>query len=168
MKLIVLVGAIASGKSTFSSLLADKGYIVCNDDAVVNALHSNKYTLYDKELKPLYKAVENQIVMTALALGQNVVVDKGTSNKAKSRQRFIGLAASLDAEVWAVQFPVESPEIVASRRFNHDSRGIPLEKWVEIARHHEKEREPVRFSEGFNRILEVKNFNDIERAGSIL
>ena len=75
-KVEILVGFIASGKSTYSKHRASQGAIVINDDAIVNAVHSNIYELYDKNLKPLYKAVENTILEMALALNRDVVIDR--------------------------------------------------------------------------------------------
>jgi len=53
-KIQILVGMIASGKSTYSKHAARLGFIVVNDDAIVNAVHGEDYTLYDKKLKLLW------------------------------------------------------------------------------------------------------------------
>ena len=54
----VLVGHISSGKTTYSSQCAREGWVIINDDAIVNAVHGGDYTLYDKQWKPLYKGCE--------------------------------------------------------------------------------------------------------------
>ena len=50
----LLVGPIASGKSTYSNKAAKEGAIIVNDDAIVTALHGGDHTLYDKALKPRF------------------------------------------------------------------------------------------------------------------
>ena len=47
MKIQVLCGMIASGKSTYANNAARSGTICINDDAIVNMLHANNYDLYD-------------------------------------------------------------------------------------------------------------------------
>jgi predicted kinase len=145
--------------------MAERGYIICSDDSVVNAVHSNVYTLYSKDCKPIYKQIENTIVTSALTVGRSVVVDRGVNNKRKSRARFIGLAHALDAKVVAVRFPVDPPEVVALRRFNHDSRGISLETWKEIAERHQSEWEEPTIEEGFDEIYTFDTYKDVQAAG---
>jgi dephospho-CoA kinase len=48
MKVEVLVGGICSGKSTWCKSLAKDGWIVINDDSIVNSIHENCYKLYKK------------------------------------------------------------------------------------------------------------------------
>jgi dephospho-CoA kinase len=76
-KIQVLVGMIASGKSTYAKNAARRGVICVNDDAVVNLVHADDYTLYDKSLKILYKSIENHIISMALAMSRTVLVDRG-------------------------------------------------------------------------------------------
>lgn len=129
----LLIGNIACGKSTYAKKKADQGWIIINDDAIVNAVHANIYTKYRKDLKPLYKAVENQIVMTGLAMKENIVVDRGVNLTPKSRKRFIALAHSFDSEIEAIVFPFLKPEIHAHYRSNDDLRGFSFDYWQQVA-----------------------------------
>jgi predicted kinase len=154
----ILVGPVASGKSTYSRNAAQRGMVIVNDDAIVMAIHAGHYQLYDQSAKPLYKAVENTILQTAVALGRSVVVDRGTNNRPDSRRRWIGLAHSLDLPVVAVVFPDEGPEVHARRRFESDGRGASYEEWLKVAQHHADVGEPVNFysDEGFDEVVTVQ------------
>jgi predicted kinase len=146
----VLCGCIASGKSTWAKKRAEEGWIIINDDAIVMAVHGNDYTLYHKSLKPLYKAVEDNILHTAVAMGKSVVIDRGLDLAQQSRQRWIALAKSLDIRIVARTFKVEKPEIHAKRRMESDGRGLPFEHWIEAAERHFSVYEPPTVEEGFD------------------
>lgn len=133
----ILVGPIASGKSTYSRNAAKAGFVIINDDAIVQAVHGGDYQLYDTKLKPLYKSVENALASTALAMGKSVVVDRGTNNSVDSRKRWVGLAKSFDAFAVALVFPDEGAAVHAQRRAESDGRGHGLEYWYKVAAHHE-------------------------------
>jgi predicted kinase len=149
----VLIGMIASGKSSWAKDRANEGCIIINDDAIVNAIHADIYTLYSKSLKPLYKSIEDHIFHTAVAMGLSVVVDKGLSLSAASRQRWIALGRSLDVPVHAVLFEVFEPEVHAQRRFEADSRGHTLEYWTAVAQEHHDKYEMPTITEGFDTVV---------------
>ena len=150
----ILVGAISSGKSTYSREQAKKGAIILNDDALVVALHGD-YRFYDKNLKPLYKSIENQIISSALTLRRDVIVDRPNHSR-QMRRRYIGLAHSFDVLVRLVLFERQTPEIHAQRRFESDSRGHSYAYWLEVAQHHDRIFEYPSEDEGFDEILEWK------------
>lgn len=154
-KIKVLVGMIASGKSTYSNKQAQGGAIIINDDAIVTAVHGGDYTLYSTDLKLLYKSVENHILHLAVAMGRDVVIDRGLSLTVNSRSRWISLARSLDLESEAVVFKVEEPEEHARRRIDHSSRGHNYSYWLDVAKHHASIYEPVTKKEGFYTITNI-------------
>ena len=133
----ILIGPIASGKSSYCSQEARKGAIILNDDAIVTALHGGDYSLYDKKLKPLYKSIENSIVCTSLAMEKRIIIDRPNYSIAM-RKRYIAIAKSFDVKVKFVVFKRESPEIHAKRRFESDSRGLSLDHWIRAANYHDK------------------------------
>jgi shikimate kinase len=157
----VLIGMIASGKTTYSKLAARNGYICMNDDAIVEMLHGTDYTLYRKELKPLYKLIENTIINTALAMERSVVIDRGLNISKDSRRRWIALADSLDVYKEAVVFPRRSPDIHATRRTNSDSREYGYEYWLKVASTHNNQWQDPTISEGFDSIRYV-TWSEIE------
>ena len=155
MAVEVLIGNIASGKSTYCRKRAKEGAIVMNDDAVVNGVHCDMYTLYSKELKPLYKAVENAIVTSAIMLGRDVIVDRGVNLTPRSRRRFVGLAHSLDVDAIAVVFEFCDPIVHAQRRAKDNLRGHSFDYWLDVATtFHNKFVSPEEH-EGFDKVINI-------------
>lgn len=154
----VLVGMIAAGKSTWCNKRAEEGWIIINDDAIVSAIHGGNYTLYDKSLKLLYKIIENTILQTAVAMGKNVVIDRGLDIDPKSRARWVCLARSLDVPIKAVCFERFSPEVHAQRRFKSDNRERSYEFWLEVANAHSKRFYSPVVEEGFSDV-EIKKWD---------
>jgi predicted kinase len=167
MKLQVLVGMIASGKSTYARQAARHGVLCVNDDAIVNLIHADQYDLYDPKIKALYKSIENHIVGTCLALGRNVLIDRGLNVSPKARQRWIALARSFDARCEALVFANEGPQAHAERRFQSDSRGCSLEFWMKAARRHDSLFVPPTLEEGFEAVYLI-SFSDIQQGRVIL
>jgi len=132
-KLTLLVGNIASFKSTYcKQIIAEKNNIlVVNDDSIVNSLHID-YTKYDKKLKPLYKQIENTIIVMGAMAGYDIIIDRPNLTRA-TRKRYLGLAYSLELFSEILVFPQESVEIHASRRYTNDSRGYSYEAWLSVA-----------------------------------
>jgi len=150
----ILIGSIASGKSTYSRKRAKEGFIIINDDAIVNALHFNYYELYNEELKPLYKIVENTAMHTALSLGKSVVIDR-PNYSIGMRRRYIAIASSLDIPVIGVKFKDEGELEHATRRMKSDGRGGTLESWMYVYNKHKELYEEPSLSEGFSDIIEA-------------
>ncbi len=148
----ILVGMIASGKSTYARKRAATGAVIVNDDAVVLAVHGGDYTLYDKALKPLYKSTEYQIASTALAMGRDVVIDRGVNVSRAARRRWLALAESLDLPVEATVFPNMGHMEHARRRAAADPRGQNVEWWRQAAMRHESEWEVPTQEEGFDSV----------------
>ncbi len=151
----VLVGMIASGKSTYCRKAAKSGALIMNDDAIVNLLHADLYTLYDEKLKILYKSLENSIVSLGLCMGRTVLVDRGLNVSAKGRQRWIALAKSFDVPCKAVVFHKDTPGTHAMRRYNSDNRGHTYEYWANVAKAHDKVYAEPTLEEGFDEISHV-------------
>lgn len=160
-KVIVLVGMIASGKSTYCKNAARSGQLVVNDDSLVNMLHADDYTLYDKKLKTLYKSLENQAIGQILSMGRSVLVDRGLNCSAAGRQRWVALAKSFDVPCEAIVFSNDGPETHAHRRTASDARGHPLEYWLRVANLHHDEYQVPKFAEGFCKIHTI-SFAEIQ------
>jgi predicted kinase len=164
-KMQVLVGMIASGKSSYARNAARCGALVVNDDAIVNLVHGGEYTLYDQNLKVLYKSIESHIVNMASALNRKVLVDRGLNVSVKARQRWVSLARSLDMSCVAMVFENEGPEVHAKRRTDHDARGLAYEYWLKVASLHHAAWEVPTQEEGFDAVDHV-SFDMVSRGFS--
>jgi predicted kinase len=166
-KIQLLVGEVASGKSTYAKNAARMGIIIINDDSIVNTVHADEYTLYNTKLKPLYKSVENHILSIALALGRSVLVDRGLNGSVHGRQRWIAMARSLDVSCDAVVFPFDGEDVHADRRFNHDPRGHDFTYWLDVVKAHRSEYQEPSLSEGIDAIHSI-TFDEIKEGKVIL
>jgi predicted kinase len=149
MQVEILVGMIASGKSTYARARAAQGAIIINDDDLVMAVHGGNYLLYDKALKPLYKTLETTLFGLAVAAGRDVVVDRGVNISRAGRARWVAMAKSYDIPCRAVVFPHDGAYVHAERRYKNDARGYTLEDWVKVAQSHDARYEVPTPSEGY-------------------
>jgi len=148
----ILVGNIASGKSTICKKLASEGHIIVNDDAVVNLIHADQYVLYEQKLKSLYKYVEHAIIQFGLGMGRNVVVDR-PNLKRDTRKRFIEIARSFEVPAHIIVMPMRTPEEHAKKRCEQDARGWSYEHWLKVATvRYEGYEKPDKDIEGFDSI----------------
>ena len=146
-KLEILIGTIASGKSTYCTKRAEQGAIIVNDDAIVTALHGGNYKLYNKNLKPLYKAVELSIMMHSLIGGLDVVIDRPNLTRA-SRAKYLAPAVAMEFQVGFVVFPFKEPKVHAIRRCTDNTRGYDFAYWRRVAEHQIGQYEPPEVDEG--------------------
>jgi len=126
----ILIGTIASGKSSYCNKRAEQGAIIINDDA---------YSISD--------------IQSAIKLGKDVVIDKALSLTSKSRKRWIGVANSFDVPVQATVFKFALPYEHARRRYNSDNRGLDFVHWWNVALQHSSIYEEPRLEEGFDLIV---------------
>lgn len=162
MKIQVLCGMIASGKSTYSKNATKAGALCVNDDAIVNMLHADQYTLYNKELKLLYKSIENHAISNGLALGRTIIIDRGLNISIRGRKRWIALAQSFDVPCEAIIFQNEGPIAHAQRRSLSDARGHSYEYWLNVANDHNDIFVEPSLDEGFDFIHYI-TFDEIKK-----
>ena len=153
----LLVGMIASGKSTYARSRADVGALVISHDALTAMLHT-RYR-YEQGLRDVYRRMEEALALAALETARNVVIDR-THLTRESRARWIQFAHALEVptEIVAVCFPIEPHHIHAHRRFESDPRGRTLEEWMRVAAHHWSQAYLEGFDpdEGFDRIVKAR------------
>lgn len=169
MTIYLLVGMIASGKSTYARKRADEGALVVSHDNLTEMLHA-RYR-YEQEKRELYRRMEEALVREALFRRHDVVIDR-THLTRESRERWVDFRrmylVGYDEEcrpeiaIVAVRFPIYPPDVHARRRCEDDPRGRSFEEWLGVAEHHYEQatREPLSEDEGFDRI-------EIEPGGKI-
>jgi len=163
----VLVGMIASGKSTYARSRADAGaLVVCHDD--LTAMLHKEYR-YEQGLRECYRRMEESIAWAALNAGRDVVVDR-THLTRESRHRWVRWARNYNSlqtfdgrgprtRVVAVFFPVGDPRYHAELRTRDDPRGRTFEDWLMVATHHYEQwvKEPLLDGdhEGFDEVVKT-------------
>ena len=160
MKIQVLVGMVASGKTTYAKNAARSGMLCVNDDAIVNMLHADEYALYNTNLKPLYKTLENTAISTIIAMGKTVVVDRGLNVSVEGRQRWLALAKSFDIPCEAIVFDHDGVSTHAERRAKSDARGHDYNYWLRVASIHNSVYKLPSLEEGFDKINRI-SFDEI-------
>ena len=159
-KIKLIIGPIASYKSTLTKRFALAGDIIVNDDAITTAVHGGDYTLYDSKLKPLYKSVEHQIISMALSMGRNVVIDR-PNFRASTRRRYIELARSFDMVTIGYIMTRCSPEVHAERRAKSDVRGHTMEYWLGVAKAHDALWQEPQIDEGFEKFIYIDDISNL-------
>ncbi len=162
MTLEILVGPIASGKSTYARSRADSGALVIAHDDLTAMLHAR--CRYEQGLRETYRRMEELLATEAIISGRDVIIDR-TNLTRESRARWIAFRrnAMLPPDSWrtlwiiAVAFPILDPSTHARRRFESDPRGRSHEDWYAVAQHHYAQAlaEPLSADEGFGEIREV-------------
>jgi predicted kinase len=169
MKIEVLIGMIASGKSTYARRRADEGaLVICHDD-LTQMLHA-RYR-YESGLREFYRQLMRTIAVAALEHGRDVVIDRTHLTK-ESRWLWVDLRNRLRfdrdeqddpmaVELIAVVFPIEPASWHAKRRHDHDARGRPFDEWMQVAMHHKEQAvaEPLDWqAEGFDACVPADKF----------
>lgn len=155
----ILVGPIGSGKSTYTKAMASTGYLIVNDDSLVDSIHAGMNYLYKPELKSLYKQLDHTILFFGLSRNYNVIIDRPNLNP-KTRRRYIEIAHSLDAKVKCILFPFLSKEEHISRRMNNN-RGYNREKWESVYDKMILEYKEPSLDEGFTEIIKYEELYKI-------
>ncbi len=155
MRLDVLVGMIASGKSTYALQRAREGALVISHDDLTAMLHA-EYR-YEQGLRACYQKMEASLASLIFFHERDCLVDR-TNLTIEARKRWVDFARAEMEKVIAVVFPVETPEIHADRRMHSDPRGRSYEDWLKVAEHHHAQylAEPISANEGFDRIEYVE------------
>ena len=119
MKLVMMKGLPASGKSTYARKLADLGYIRVNKDDLRDMLHNGKWSNKNERL---IIRLRDLIIHSSLEDGQSVVVDD-TNLYPKHRQRLAEIAKEHDAKFETKFFDV---------KFVLDDRDQVVEMWRDM------------------------------------
>jgi predicted kinase len=136
MKVEVLIGMIASGKTTYARKRADEGALVVCHDELTQMLHGGRYK-YEHGLRHTYRRMEEELVKECIITQRDVVVDR-THLTFVSRRRWVDWVTTWPqpSKLVAVTFEVETPRTHAERRMASDPRGRPFEEWLTVATHH--------------------------------
>lgn len=153
-ELIVLVGNIGSGKSTYVKYLQKKGYIVIARDMLRYAIGGGEY-VYNLEYEPTIFATEKYMLRKFLDLGKNIVIDEiGIS--ISLRAIYIREAKQRGYKVTCIEMPRLSKEESVNRRMQNPHGQNDREIWEGVWERFDLLYEPPLSCEGFDKILCIK------------
>jgi len=155
----LLVGNIASGKSSWTLPRAAAGWITVNHDSLVRSMHGGNYD-WENQVPGLKTELGVLIIGAAGAAGRSVVIDN-TNRGLACRRPYVEAARRAGMRVRAVLFPKTSPETHARRRFESDARGMCYNYWLEVACLVERQWEPPGDEEVDERVSLPENWLEL-------
>ena len=141
----LLVGSIASGKSSWTRNRARAGFVTINSDSLVESMQGGDYR-WDHQVPHLRFDLAHLIQMSASLARRHVVVDN-TNGSPAQRSLFVSTGREQGMKIRAVIFPREAPQIHARRRHDSDNRGCTYEYWLEVATNLDRHWEDPRLGE---------------------
>lgn len=147
-RLVLLVGNIGTGKSTIASKYAKRGYVIINNDDIVNMIHGGEYGLYNFEINHVYKSVTNAILKSAMKLNQNIVIDRTLMSK-NDRKFYIDIAKKNNYTVKCIDFGPGNQESLNRRCQEKSNRGTTSKTWEIVHNKFYRIYEKPEYSEGF-------------------
>lgn len=152
MKLIMLVGFIGSGKSTWARKYAEENEkaVIVNRDALMTML-CGKYE-YSIELEQIVLHGALEFARDALCRGYDVIIDETNLTKecrAMWTLSFCGACIPFETakkiERQVIHFSADKGNV--ERRMKGDARGISKEKWEEVFEEQKARFEPIKRDE---------------------
>jgi len=162
-KLIIMVGNIASGKTTWikSLLVANPTYRVVSLDAIRRMFGGGKYA-YDLTLEPLIESIGLAIIMKLMAKGINIVMDE-TNETLGERARWLNVTnwhnrIGYDYQTIAAVMPfVDRHESLDRRMKGRDlAWGFDRQVWDTVWSRKDDLYIKPKHSEGFDEIWEAQ------------
>ena len=126
-KIIVLVGNIASGKTTFTN---ERDTKVLSRDALRCRFNAGKY-VFDREKEPMIQDLLEAQLENAMLLDETVVIDATHMTK-KSRAWILRIGEKYDAIVIAVVFKDRGLNTSVDDRMKCNHGDTPREVWEQV------------------------------------
>jgi predicted kinase len=124
-KMIVLVGNIGSGKTTYCKKLVEEGYIVIARDKFRYMIGNGGY-IFDTRLEEAVWESEMDMFRRFMRTGVNIVIDEVGVSK-YMRLRYTGIAKTFGYKTCAIVLPKLSKKEAVDRRMQ-DPHGQPDRK----------------------------------------
>jgi len=150
-KLIVLVGNIASGKTTYARTLVKKGFISVYRDGLRYSIGSGNY-VFNKKIEPIIADLHLHCLKTFLSSGYNIVVDETNVTKAL-RARYITAGKKNKYKIECHILPTIPVKEAIKRRMKDNFGGYSVSTWRRIYHMFSDRYEAPVISEGFDRVF---------------
>ena len=153
---VVLVGNIASGKSTLCRALADDKYIICSRDALRYMIGAGQYC-FDPVTEPIIGEGHDAMLQAMLqtADDESFVVDEVNVQSAR-RYYLCRMVDSHDYVKVALVLPKVSKNVAVGRRLKEEHGKFGKEVWEGVWERFNKAYTIPTKSEGFDHIIQLK------------
>ena len=153
-KLILLVGNVGSGKSTYAKKIVKENpnCFVVSRDSLRYMVNAGEYT-FDREKETIVHDLAMRCLASLLASGLDVILDETNMNK-RSRKNYIDFAKEYEGyEIEAHVMPRLGKEESVKRRLQDPHGTYDKAKWEEVFDMFSKRYIVPSESEGFDNVL---------------
>lgn len=149
--LVLLIGNIGSGKTTYAKKLYEEGYVIVSKDAIRYMLGAGNY-LWNLNLESSVHLSEIDTLINFLRTGVNIVVDDCTVSK-RLRRRVIQLAKGSNYTITAMVLPRITREESVNRRMNNPHGQFDRTLWESVFDRFEEAFQEPSEEEGIDKII---------------
>lgn len=156
-ELIILIGNIGTGKSTFAkNLQKAKNYVVISRDSLRYGIGAGNY-IFNLDYEEIIWNTELFMFRNFVNKSVSIVIDEVGVNK-KLRKRYIPYAKANNYFVQGVILPKLSMKEAVDRRMNDPHGQYDRNLWEEVwTKFNEMYEEPI-MEEGFDRIVDLSKY----------
>lgn len=153
-QLVILIGNIGTGKSTYCEKYQKKGYVIIARDQFRYGIGGGKY-IFNRDYESIIWETEHYMFRKFLDLGVNILIDEVGISKSM-RNRYIPFAKEKGYEIIAIEMPhLCMGEAVSRRMIN--PHGQPDEKlWGQVWTKFEALYQPPTKEEGFDKVIKLE------------
>jgi len=152
--LILLMGNIGSGKSTYSKKYQKKGYIILSRDNLRYAIGGGKY-IFNVDYEPIIKKTDLYMFKKFVESEVNIVLDETNVNK-EMRKKYIPYAKKRGYRITVIELPRFCKEESVKRRMKKSHGKFPKYIWEKVWTNFDKLYERPSLAEGINHIIHIE------------
>ena len=152
--LIILIGNIGSGKSTYADKYQKKGYIVIARDRLRYAIGNGKY-IFNYDYEPIIWKTELYMFRKFVELGANILIDEVGMSKLM-RRRYIPYAKRNGYKITAIEMPRFCMGEAVNRRMINPHGQPDYKLWCQVWTKFEGMYEEPSYEENIDKIIKIK------------
>ncbi len=149
-ELIILIGNIGTGKTTYAPQYVKKGYVAIARDTLRYAIGDGKY-IYNPQYEPIIFTIERFMFHQFLIKGVNIIVDEVGVSK-EMRKHYIEEAKRFGYKITAIEMPHLTMKEAVDRRMNNPHQQNDRKLWEQVYAKFEAMYEEPTKEEGFDEI----------------
>ena len=152
-ELIILVGNLGSGKTTFCKKLAKQDYVIVSRDDLRYSIGAGTY-LYNEAYEPCIRDASIELARSFMQLGVPLVIDE-TNISSSIRSKYLHLAKLYKYKTTAMLLPKLSMKRSITRRLKNNHGDTPANVWKNVWSTFDMMYEKPTKAEGFNKIIQL-------------